>query len=197
MIKKLRFLLVALIISSATILQAQVTTSNMSGRVTDADGTVIGATVVATHTPSGTTYGTVTNRDGRYNLPGMRVGGPYTIEITYIGYGKNTTSGITLKLGEAYVHNVLLTEETVTLSEVVVSALRTKFTSEKTGATTNISNEDIVSMPNISRSISNIARISPYSNGMSIAGGDGRSTNFTVDGANFNKIGRASCRERV
>lgn len=186
MIRKIRFLLVALIISSATIIHAQVTTSNMSGRVTDAEGTVIGATVVATHTPSGTTYGTVTNRDGRYNLPGMRVGGPYTVEITYIGYGKNTTSGITLKLGEAYVHNVLLTEETVTLSEVVVSALRTKFTSEKTGATTNISNEDIVSMPNISRSISNIARISPYSNGMSIAGGDGRSTNFTVDGANFN-----------
>ena len=186
MIKRIRFLLVALIISSATIIQAQVTTSNMSGRVTDAEGTVIGATVVATHEPSGTTYGTVTNRDGRYNLPGMRVGGPYTVEITYIGYGKNTTSGITLKLGEAYVHNVLLTEETVTLSEVVVSALRTKFTSEKTGATTNISNEDIVSMPNISRSISNIARISPDSNGMSIAGGDGRSTNFTVDGANFN-----------
>ncbi len=186
MIRKIRFLLVALIISSATIIHAQVTTSNMSGRVTDAEGTVIGATIVATHTPSGTTYGTVTNRDGRYNLPGMRVGGPYTVEITYIGYGKNTTSGITLKLGEAYVHNVLLTEEIVTLSEVVVSALRTKFTSEKTGATTNISNEDIVSMPNISRSISNIARISPYSNGMSIAGGDGRSTNFTVDGANFN-----------
>ena len=187
MIKKIRLLLVALIVTSATIIQAQVTTSNMSGRVTDAEGTVIGATVIATHTPSGTTYGTVTNRDGRYNLPGMRVGGPYTVEITYIGYGKNTTSDITLKLGEAYVHNVVLTEEAVTLSEVVVSALRTKFTSEKTGATTNISNEDIVSMPNISRSISNIARISPYSNGMSIAGGDGRSTNFTIDGANLNQ----------
>ena len=186
MIKKLRFLLVAFIITSATIIQAQVTTSSMSGRVTDAEGAVIGATVIATHEPSGTDYGTVTNMEGRYNLPGMRVGGPYTVEITYIGYGKNTTSGITLQLGETYVHNVVLTEETVELSEVVVSALRTKFTSEKTGATTNITNEEIVSMPNISRSISNIARISPYSDGMSIAGGDGRSTNFTIDGANFN-----------
>ena len=120
MIKKIRFLLVALIITSATIIQAQVTTSNMSGRVTDAEGTVIGATVIATHTPSGTTYGTVTNRDGRYNLPGMRVGGPYTVEITYIGYGKNTTSDITLKLGEAYVHNVVLTEEAVKIGRAHV-----------------------------------------------------------------------------
>ena len=84
MIKKIRFLLVALIISSATIIQAQVTTSSMSGRVTDAEGAVIGATVVATHTPSGTVFGTVTNMEGRFNLNGMRVGGPYSVEVTYI-----------------------------------------------------------------------------------------------------------------
>ena len=187
MIKKIRFLLVALIISSATILQAQVTTSDMSGRVTDAEGPVIGATVVATHTPSGTRYGTVTNNDGRFNLPGMRVGGPYSVEVSYIGYGQNTTSDITIKLGETYLHNIVLSEETVSLSEVVVSAYRTKFTTEKTGASTNISTSQISSMPMISRSITDLTKLSPYSgSGMSIAGGDGRSTNFTVNGANFN-----------
>ncbi|NLP30588.1 MAG: carboxypeptidase regulatory-like domain-containing protein, partial [Clostridiales bacterium] len=100
MVRKLKFLSVALFLMIATMIQAQVTTSSMSGRVTDVDGAVIGATVVATHTPSGTTYGTVTNMEGRYNLNGMRVGGPYTVEITYIGYGDNTTEGITLSLGE-------------------------------------------------------------------------------------------------
>lgn len=187
MLRKVRFLLVALIITSATILQAQVTTSSMSGRVTDAEGAVIGATVVATHTPSGTTYGTVTNNDGRFNLPGMRVGGPYSVEVSYIGYGQNTTNNITLKLGEPYNHDVVLTEETVSLGEVVVSALRTRFSTEKTGASTNISTSQISTMPMISRNITDITKLSPYSgSGMSLAGGDGRSTNFTVNGANFN-----------
>ena len=89
MVRKLKILSVALFLLIATTVQAQVTTSSMSGRVTDSDGAVIGATVIATHTSSGTTYGTVTNTEGRYNLNGMRVGGPYTIEISYIGYADN------------------------------------------------------------------------------------------------------------
>ena len=187
MTKKIRFLLVALIISSATIMQAQVTTSSMSGRVTDAEGAVIGATVIATHESSGTTYGTVTNLEGRFNLSGMRVGGPYTVEVTYIGYGKSTTSNITLSLGENYALNVVLSEETTSLDEVVVTALRTKFTSEKTGAVTNITNAQIDNMPTVSRNIMDITRLSPYGgDGMSFAGTDGRTANFTVDGANFN-----------
>ena len=186
MIKKLRFLAVAFLITIATVMQAQVTTSSMSGRVTDVDGTVIGATVVATHVPSGTTYGTVTNIEGRYNLNGMRVGGPYTVEVSYIGYGNNITEGITISLGENYAHNVVMQEETVALGEVVVTALRTKFSSEKTGASTNINNEQMSRMPSVNRSITDITRLSPYASGMSIAAGDGRSTNFTIDGANFN-----------
>ena len=187
MIKKLRFLAVAFLITIATVMQAQVTTSSMSGRVTDVDGTVIGATVVATHVPSGTTYGTVTNIEGRYNLNGMRVGGPYTVEVSYIGYGNNITEGITISLGENYAHNVVMQEETVALGEVVVTALRTKFSTEKTGAVTNITNTQIANLPTVSRSIMDITRLSPYGgNGMSFAGSDGRTANFTVDGANFN-----------
>ena len=119
MLRKVRFLLVALIITSATILQAQVTTSSMSGRVTDAEGAVIGATVIATHVPSGTTFGTVTNMEGRFNLNGMRVGGPYTVEVTYIGYGAYTANNITLSLSENYSLNVVLSEETTSLDEVL------------------------------------------------------------------------------
>ncbi len=187
MTKRLRFLTVALLLMLATAVQAQVTTSSMSGRVTDAEGAVIGATVIATHEPSGTTYGTVTNMEGRFNLNGMRVGGPYTGEISYVGYGTSTTSNITLSLGENYVLNVVLSEEATTLDEVVVTALRTKFTTEKTGAVTNITNAQIDNLPTVSRSIMDVTRLSPYGgNGMSFVGTDGRTANFTVDGANFN-----------
>ncbi|MGV8962559.1 MAG: TonB-dependent receptor [Candidatus Saccharimonadaceae bacterium] len=187
MIKKFKFLLVAFMIFSATILQAQVTTSSMSGRVTDAEGPVIGATVIATHVPSGTIFGTVSNLEGRFNLNGMRVGGPYSVEITYIGYGISTANNITLSLGENYALNVVLSEESTSLDELVVTATRTKFSSEKTGAVTNITNTQIANLPTVSRSIMDVTRLSPYGgNGMSFGGTDGRTGNFTVDGANFN-----------
>lgn len=188
MVQNLKLMLATLsLIMFATVLQAQITTSSMSGRITDAEGPVIGAEVVATHTPSGTVYGTVTNEDGRFSLSGMRVGGPYTVEVSFIGFGTNITEDVTLSLGETYTHNVILTEASLELGEVVVSAEKTKFATEKTGASTNISNEQITTMPMINRSISDITKLSPYSgSGMSIAGSDGRSTNFTVNGANFN-----------
>lgn len=187
MTKKVKFLAVAIMFMLSTVLHAQITTSSMSGRVTDQEGAVIGATVIATHQPSGTTYGTVTNMEGRFNLNGMRVGGPYSVEISYIGYGTSTTNNITLSLGENYVLNAVLSEESTSLDEVVVTAARTKFSTEKTGAVTNITNTQIVNLPTVSRSIMDVTRLSPYGgNGMSFAGTDGRTANFTVDGANFN-----------
>jgi hypothetical protein len=187
MVKKLKFLALALTLMMATVVQSQVTTSTMSGRVTDADGAVIGATVIATHQPSGTTFGTVTNMEGRFNLNGMRVGGPYSVEISYIGYGTSTTHNITLSLGENYVLNAVLSEESTSLDEIVVTATRTKFSNEKTGAVTNINNSQITNLPTVSRSIMDVTRLSPYGgDGMSFAGTDGRTANFTVDGANFN-----------
>jgi len=184
--KTIKLLLISVLFLCSTAIMAQVTSSGMNGLVSSLEGPIMGATVVATHTPSGTIYGAVSNDQGRYNLPGMRVGGPYSVEVSYIGYGNNLTNNITIGLGSDYIHNVVLTEENVSLDEVIVSAKRSKFSTQKTGATTNISNTEMTAMPTINRSISDIARISPYSNGMSIAGGDGRSTNFTVDGANFN-----------
>lgn len=166
--------------------QAQVTTASMSGTVMFQDEPVIGATVLAVHEPSGTNYGTITNVDGRFSLQGMRTGGPYKVTISYVGYQSAVYSGITLQLGENYNLNVKLKESSETLDEIVITAAKTKFNTEKTGATTNISSSQITSLPTINRSISDIARLSPYASGMSFAGGDGRSTNFTVDGANFN-----------
>ncbi|MCK9448630.1 MAG: carboxypeptidase regulatory-like domain-containing protein [Bacteroidales bacterium] len=186
MLHKFRFLVVAFALMFTTAMHAQITTSSMNGRVTDQEGPIAGATVVAIHAPSGTSYGTITNADGRFMLTGMRVGGPYRVEVSFVGFGKSITEDISLTLGETYTLRVKLVEESIALGEVIVSAPVTKFATEKTGATTNISNEDLITMPTITRGIQDIARLSPYANGMSFAGGDGRSTNFTVDGANFN-----------
>ena len=167
---------------------AQVTTSALSGKVTlgGSNESVVGATIQAIHEPSGTRYGAVTNVDGRYTIQGMRVGGPYTIKVTYIGYQSKEAKGVTLQLGETHNQNFNMSEDASVLGEVVIKGKASKFAAEKTGASTNISNTQIMNMPTINRSITDIARLSPYSNGMSFAGGDGRSSNFTLDGANLN-----------
>ena len=168
---------------------AQITTSSLGGRVTDVNGEpVVGAAVVATHEPSGTVYGVTTNVDGRYALNGMRSGGPYKVEISCLGYQTVINTDITLQLGESYALNSSLNDDKEMLSEaVVVAQAASKFAAEKTGAATNISSAQIDMLPTVSRSIEDMGRLSPYGgNGMSFAGSDGRSSNFTVDGANFN-----------
>lgn len=180
------FLLAVLSILFILPASAQVTTASMSGKVMFQDEPVIGATVLAIHEPSGTQYGTITNIDGRFSLQGMRTGGPYKVTISYVGYQSAIHKDILLQLGETYNLNVELKESSEALDEVVITASKSKFSSEKTGATTNISSREIAKIPTINRSISDIARLSPYASGMSFAGGDGRSTNFTIDGANFN-----------
>ena len=168
---------------------AQVTTSSLNGKVTDANGAAVpGAAVVAVHTPSGTQYYAVVNADGRYAINGMRSGGPYKVEVSCLGYQTVTFTDVTLQLAEAYNLNAKLNDDTQMLSEaVVVSTANSKFAVEKTGAATNINKSQIESLPTVSRSITDVTRLSPYGgNGMSFAGTDGRTANFTVDGANFN-----------
>ncbi len=166
---------------------AQVTTSSLAGKVIADGDDVIGATIEAVHKPSGTRYTAVTNAKGMFSINGMRVGGPYQVTITYIGYETKVVEGVTLQLAETYNLNTSLSEDAQQLGEIVVNAKATKFTTEKTGATTNISNQQILNMPTVSRGITDITRLSPYGgNGMSFAGADGRTANFTVDGANFN-----------
>ena len=187
--KRILFLM-ALLLTSTLAVMAQITTSSMSGKVTfeDAKGEeVIGATIVAVHQPSGTRYTAVTNVSGLFTIQGMRTGGPYSVTISYIGFEPKTITGVMLELGETYDLPVWLSENANELKEVVVSGKASKFAAEKTGASTNINNQMIANLPTVSRSITDVTRLSPYGgNGMSFAGSNGKMTNFTVDGANFN-----------
>ncbi len=183
----MRLLMVTLMAVLSIGANAQVTTASLSGQVTEPNGEpIIGATVIAVHQPSGTSYGTATNADGRYSIQGMRVGGPYKITYSYIGKQSVVLNDINLELGENTQLDIYLEDASSELDEVVVTGKGSKFIQARTGATTNISGSMIESMPTINRSISDITKLSPYSNGMSFAGADGRSTNFTVDGSNFN-----------
>ncbi len=167
--------------------RAQVTTSSLSGQVTEPGGEpLIGASVVAVHQPSGTRYATATNLDGYYSIEGMRTGGPYKITYSYVGKQSVVLDDIVLELGENTQLDIYLEDNVTQLAEVVVRGKGSRFIQAKTGATTNISTAMMQAMPTVNRSIADIAKLSPYSNGMSFAGADGRSTNFTIDGANFN-----------
>ena len=168
---------------------AQVTTSGLNGRVSDESGApVVGAAVVATHTESGTKYAAVSNEQGRFVINGMRAGGPYSVEVSCLGFQTVTYTDIKLQLAESFSLNASLKEDKLMLGEAIVIATpASKFSSEKTGAATNISRSEINALPTVSRSISDVTRLSPYGgNGMSFAGTDGRTANFTVDGASFN-----------
>ena len=187
--KRLLFL-VSLLLTLALTATAQITTSSMAGKVTfdEQNGEeIIGATVVAVHTPSGTRYTAVTNTTGRFSIQGMRTGGPYVVTTTYVGYQSKTIKGVVLQLGETYNLNIWLSENANELGEIVISGKASKFTAEKTGASTNITAAQITSLPTVSRAITDVTRLSPYGgNGMTFGGRDGRTANFTVDGANFN-----------
>ena len=174
----------------ATVLSAQVTTSSLNGKVVDSTGEpVVGAAVIAVHTPSGTQYYAVANAEGRYAINGMRSGGPYSVEVSCLGYKPVTYTDITLQLAEAYSLNAELPDDNEMLTEaIVISTASSRFAAvEKTGAATNINSRQITEMPTISRSFSDLAKLSPYGgNGMNFSGSSGRSANFTVDGANVN-----------
>jgi hypothetical protein len=186
----LKSLVVLLVVAVAAISvsQAQVTTSSLVGQVVDSQGEPLpGANIVATHEPSGTRYGAVSNMDGRYNLPNMRIGGPYTVQISFIGFEAMSYSGIVLKLGEPYSLSSTLSDGSTELGEVVISSSRSaELESNKTGTSTSISTKQLSELPQINRSVTEFTRLTPQANGTSFAGRDSRYNNLQVDGANFN-----------
>ena len=169
---------------------AQVTTSGINGIVTANNEEVIGATVSAKHVPSGSVYRAVTNMNGRYTITGMRSGGPYEVEVSYIGYQTKKFTGIQLSLGQNTVVDVVLTEGSEMLQEVeVVASARNTMRSDRSGAVTNVNGEQMAAVPTVGRSMTDIMKLTPQSSsasGMAIGGGNYRQSSITVDGAAFN-----------
>lgn len=165
-----------------------VTTSAITGIVVDNAGNpLVGANVIATHVPSGSTYGASTREDGRFTIAGMRVGGPYSVTVSFIGYEKQTRDEIYLTLGVATDLRFVMRETGVTLEAVEVTAQRDPiFSSQRTGAATSVSREVLESLPTISRRIEDFTRLTPQASGFSFAGQDNRLNNITVDGSYFN-----------
>ncbi|MBS7562895.1 TonB-dependent receptor [Mucilaginibacter sp. Bleaf8] len=192
-------LLVMLFLFSTAVTFAQVTTSSITGTLKDAKGDVlIGATVRATHQPSGTNYATTTNADGRYTIPNMRTGGPYVVTITYVGYEPKSIPNISLSLGQSFVLNEVMSQTGTALSDVVIkgTAASRLLNSNRQGSSTNISTREIATLPTITRNINDLTRLTPQASSTSngaIGGGNYRQNAITVDGSNFsNRFGIGS-----
>lgn len=185
-------LLVALLAFMVSTAMAQITTSGVKGLIKANGEDVIGATITVTHVPTGAVYRSVTNSVGRFTIQGMRAGGPYTVEISYIGYKTKEIKNVTLKLGEMSDLSTQLEEDAHALGEVVVKG-KLGLDASKTGAAASYSAKDIANMPSISHSIGDITRMNPMvsvsqSGAMSFAGVNNRYNSFQVDGAVNNDV---------
>lgn len=184
--RKLLLFLTFVLITSAGVFAQGVTTSNISGFVTDQKGDALpGASVVAIHQPSGTQYGTATQTDGKFIIPNARVGGPYKVTISFVGYETKEVDGVILVLGVTSNLNFQLAETGTQLQEITVSGSNL-INSDRTGAITTISNKQISQLPTLSRSFNDYVRLTPQANGQSFAGRSNGYNNVTVDGGLFN-----------
>ncbi|MBX3044336.1 MAG: TonB-dependent receptor [Candidatus Kapabacteria bacterium] len=181
-------ILLVLVIAGSTALAQGVTTGSITGRVTD-DGNMPlkSATVTALHVPSGTTYGAITRADGRYTILGMRVGGPYRVVASFLGYAKKQYENISVTLGQTNELDFKLIESRIQTQDVIVYGKSDAvFNSDRTGAATSVSSDAIDALPTINRTIGDFTRLTPQSRGNSFAGQDNRLNNITVDGSYFN-----------
>ena len=185
--KQLLFSLLITVLCVATGF-SQVTTSKIQGIVSDDSSTgLYGANVIAKHVPTGTVAGTMTLESGRYSIPNLRVGGPYTITISYVGFRTIEYTDVYLNLGTALDIDVEMIGESEQLDEVVISGGRsTTFNNSRTGAETSVGKRELTKLPTISRSASDFTRLDPSASGGSFGGRNDQYNNFTLDGSIFN-----------
>jgi len=165
-----------------------VTSGSMTGLITDdLDDPLPGATIRAVHTPSGTSYTMVTQPNGRFTIPSMRTGGPYHVEVSFIGFETRVYENINIALGQRYVLNVKMSDEDFELDAVTIAGFKDNLLNdERTGAATTINRQALTTMPTLSRSVQDFTRLTPQSNGESFAGQDPKAINFSLDGSIFN-----------
>jgi len=171
-----------------------ITTGAIGGQVVSSTGEeMAGANVVAIHVPSGTKYGTNSRTNGRYVIPNVRVGGPYTVTVSAIGYKKVSRENVYTIVSQTTDLNFILTEEAIQTAEQVVMGERNSvLSSTRTGAATNIDKQTFSLLPTISGKFQDFIRLTPESRGNtsysgdSYIGQDSRYNNTTVDGAYFN-----------
>lgn len=186
MIKKI-FSFIAVVMLSIAFVNAQVTTSSIIGSVkSESKEALGGATITATHLPTGSVYRGTTTENGKINLANMRVGGPYKIEVTYAGYSPFIENEVYLELGQPYLLNVDMSTRQVLEEVLVVGRANALMKKDRIGTATTVGRVQIDNLPSITRSVNDLTRLTPQANGTSIGGGNYRSNNFTVDGANFN-----------
>tara|TARA_R110001583_G_scaffold135989_1_gene287799 strand:+ start:2416 stop:5538 length:3123 start_codon:yes stop_codon:yes gene_type:complete len=167
---------------------SQVTSSKIQGVVSDDTSVgLYGANVIAKHMPTGTVAGTMTLESGRYSLPNLRVGGPYTITISYIGFRTIEYTDVYLNLGTALDIDVQMDAESEQLTEIVITGGRSStFNNSRTGAETSVGSRELTKLPTISRSASDFTRLDPSASGGSFGGRNDQFNNFTLDGSIFN-----------
>jgi hypothetical protein len=185
--KTILSLLLSLVVGFAGV--AQITTSTISGIVKSEKGEVLpGATVQVVHVPTGTKYGASTNQSGRYVVPAVRVGGPYKVAVSFIGFKPSEQLDINTQLGNTTNVDVVLLETNTSLKEVVVTAGRSDIISrERTGAAQQFTRRDLQNIPITgARTIDGITKYNPNGNGNSFGAQDSRLNNFTIDGSQFN-----------
>jgi len=182
-----KFLLLVVVTLLSFGAHAQETTSEIQGIVLDGKQSIPGATVVAVHQPTGTKYGTTTRLDGRYNLPNLKIGGPYVVTVSFVGFKTETQGDITLLLGQTHKANFTLVEAATTLNEVVVTSRQSNvFNSSRNGSQEIINRKLIETVPNVNRSWKDLVKLVPSQNNLSFGGISSQLNNVTLDGANFN-----------